>query len=58
MKYFFTSKIEKENDEVKINIPFNIWEVCKQRDNIAAELLFDNKMIAYIIYIVKGENKA
>ena len=45
MKYFFTSKIEKENDEVKINIPFNIWEVCKQRDEISAELIIDNQFI-------------
>ncbi|MCR5618764.1 MAG: hypothetical protein K6F65_01570 [Lachnospiraceae bacterium] len=45
MKYFFTSKIEKENDEVKINIPFNIWEVCKHRDEISAELIIDNQFI-------------
>ena len=45
MKYFFTSKIEKENDEVKINIPFNVWEVCKHRDEISAELIIDNQFI-------------
>ncbi len=46
MRYFFSGKIEKQDDLYCIRIPFNIWEVCKQRDNIAAELLFDNKMIA------------
>ena len=34
MRYFFNGKIEKLNDIYSIRIPFNIWEVCKQRDVI------------------------
>jgi len=58
MKYFFTSKIEKENDEVKINIPFNIWEVCKHRDEISAELIIDNQFIkCNLVPLEKGMYK-
>lgn len=38
MKYLFESKIEKKENGYIIPIPFNIWEVCKQRDVIQAEL--------------------
>ena len=58
MKYFFTSKIEKENDEVRINIPFNIWEVCKHRDEINAELRIDNQFIkCNLVPLEKGMYK-
>lgn len=46
MRYFFNGKIEKTNDIYLINIPFNVWEVCKQRDVIQAEIILDNKIIA------------
>ena len=45
MRYFFKSKVEKSGDGITISIPFNIWEVCKQRDVIPAEILMDNKII-------------
>lgn len=45
MRYFFNGKIEKENDLYTIRIPFNVWEVCKKRDEIEAELILDNKII-------------
>ncbi len=45
MRYFFTSKIENENGEVKINIPFNVWEVAKQREEINADIVVDNQII-------------
>ena len=45
MRYFFNGKIEKLNDIYSIRIPFNIWEVCKQRDVIKADLILDNKII-------------
>lgn len=38
MKYLFEGKIEKKENGYIIPIPFNIWEVCKQRDVIQAEL--------------------
>ena len=45
MRYFFTSKIEKENGETQIQIPFNIWEVCRQREEIDADIVIDNQII-------------
>ena len=45
MRYFFESKIEKQDDGCKIQIPFNIWEVCKQREVIKADVVLDNKII-------------
>ncbi len=46
MKYFFKATIDKEQDLYTIRIPFNIWEVCKQREEIDADILIDNKIIA------------
>ena len=45
MRYFFDGKIEKQDDVYCIRIPFNVWEVCKLRDNIKAELVLDNRII-------------
>ena len=45
MRYFFSGKIEKQDDIYSIRIPFNVWEVCKQRDIIQADLVLDNKII-------------
>ena len=45
MRYFFDGKIEKLDDIYSIHIPFNVWEVCKQRDVIQAEIILDNKII-------------
>lgn len=45
MRYFFDGKIEKQNDVYCIRIPFNVWEVCKLRDIIKAELVLDNRII-------------
>ena len=47
MRYFFESRIEKKEKGYMIPIPFNIWEVCKQRDVIQAEVVLDNKIIAW-----------
>ena len=46
MRYFFNGRIEKQDDIFSIRIPFNVWEVCKQRDVIPADLVLDNKIIA------------
>lgn len=45
MRYFFESKVEKKEKGYMIQIPFNVWEVCKQRDVISAEVVLDNKVI-------------
>lgn len=45
MRYFFDGKIEKKDSLYTIRIPFNVWEVCKQRDVIKADIVLDNKII-------------
>lgn len=45
MRYFFDGKIEKQDDVYCVRIPFNVWEVCKLRDIIKAELVLDNRII-------------
>ena len=45
MRYFFESKVEKKEEGYMIQIPFNVWEVCKQRDVIKADVVLDNDVI-------------
>ncbi len=45
MRYFFESKVEKAEVGYSINIPFNVWEVCRQRDVIEANIVVDNNII-------------
>ena len=45
MRYYFESKVEKKAKGYMIQIPFNVWEVCKQRDVIRADVVLDNKVI-------------
>ena len=45
MRYFFESKVEKAEQGYSIQSPFNIWEVCKQRDVIQADIVIDNAII-------------
>ena len=45
MRYFFQSKVEKEDRGYMIHIPFNVWEVCKQRDIIKGDVVLDNRHI-------------
>lgn len=45
MKYFFESKLEKNDNGFFISIPFNVWEVCRQRDVIQADVVLDNRII-------------
>ena len=45
MRYFFQSVVEKKEKGYMIQIPFNVWEVCKQRDVIQGDLVLDNKVI-------------
>ena len=46
MRYFFESTVEKSDKGYVIQIPFNVWEVCKQRDVIQADVVLDNSIIA------------
>lgn len=45
MRYFFNGKIIKEAEHYTIRIPFNVWEVSKNRDVIQADIVLDNKII-------------
>ncbi len=64
MRYLFESTVEKEEKGYMIRIPFNIWEVCRQRDVISAEVILDDKTFAcelrpkekgnYVLYIEDG----
>ncbi|MFI3237189.1 MAG: hypothetical protein R3Y47_04065 [Lachnospiraceae bacterium] len=55
MRYFFDGNIEVTKDGGLIAIPFNVWEVCKFRDVINAEIILDNKQIeCELLPIEKG----
>lgn len=45
MRYFFESTVEKQDQGYTIQIPFNVWEVCKQREVIIGDVVLDNKII-------------
>ncbi|MCM1569217.1 MAG: DUF1905 domain-containing protein [Roseburia sp.] len=45
MRYFFESSLEKKERGYMIQLPFNVWEVCKQRDVIQGEVVLDNQII-------------
>ena len=49
MRYFFESKVEKKEQGYVIQIPFNIWEVCKQREEIQADVVLDNTIIECVL---------
>ena len=55
MRYFFESKVEKKEKGYMIQIPFNVWEVCKQRDVIKADMVLDNiSMDCELLPLEKG----
>ncbi len=45
MRYFFESILEKKEKGYMMQLPFNVWEVCKQRDIIQAMMVLDNRVI-------------
>ena len=49
MRYFFESKIKKAEEGYWIPIPFNVWEVCRQRDQIDADIVLDNRIISCVL---------
>ena len=42
---FFESKVEKKDAGYTIQIPFNVWEVCHQREGIKENIVLDNNII-------------
>lgn len=56
MRYYFESKIELKEKGGFIHIPFNIWEVCKQREVIKADVVLDNEIVeCELLPIDKGD---
>ncbi len=45
MHYFFEAKIDLKEQGGSIDIPFNVWEVCKYRDIIEADVMLNNEII-------------
>lgn len=45
MRYFFSGTIQKREKGYMIQVPFNVWEVCKKREVIQGEIILDNKII-------------
>ena len=55
MRYFFESRIEVKENGGFIHIPFNVWEVCRQREVIGASVVLDNEIIdCELLPIEKG----
>lgn len=56
MRYYFGSTIKLKENGGFIDIPFNIWEVCKQREVIKADIVIDNEIIeCELLPIDKGD---
>lgn len=45
MRYLFEAEIAKQGAGYAINVPFNVWEVVRQREAIKAEIVLENKII-------------
>lgn len=45
MRYLFEAELNKKNGGFAVNVPFNVWEVVKQRDAFNAELVIENEIV-------------
>ena len=45
MRYLFEAELQKKNSGYAVNIPFNVWEVVKQRDAFKANLVIENEIV-------------
>lgn len=45
MKYLFEAEIAKQGKGYAVNVPFNVWEVVRQREEIDAELIIEDKLV-------------
>ncbi|MCR4617391.1 MAG: hypothetical protein K5669_04285 [Lachnospiraceae bacterium] len=45
MRYLFEAELQKKNNGFAVNVPFNVWEVVKQRDAFQAELVIENEIV-------------
>lgn len=56
MRYYFEASIEKTDNGYMFPLPFNVWEVCKMRENIEADIILDNSSIACeLVPLEKGQ---
>lgn len=46
MRYFFQSNLEQKDQHYTMSLPFNVWEVAKQRDIIDGEVSIDGKQMS------------
>ncbi len=45
MRYLFEAEVQKKEGGYGITVPFNMWEVVKQRDAFQAEVVIGNEII-------------
>lgn len=57
MRYFFNTPINKTADGYTLPVPFNVWEVCRQRDEIEGELVLDNNIISCTLVPVSDKGQ-
>ncbi|MBE5867732.1 MAG: hypothetical protein E7293_02060 [Lachnospiraceae bacterium] len=56
MRYVFEGKIEQKEEGYVISLPFNVWEVCKKREVIQAEMILDNELIDCELHPIEKGN--
>ncbi len=58
MRYYFSAKINKEDDHYSIELPFNAWEVTRYRGIIQSEIVLDNNSFnCKLVPIDENDNK-
>lgn len=56
MKYSFAAEIAKTDKGYVISVPFNVWEVAQQRDEIKAEIIIEGFTVpSMLIPMEKGK---
>lgn len=56
MKYSFSAEVAKKDTGYAINVPFNVWEVAQQRDEMTAELIIEGSTVdCTLIPVEKGK---
>ena len=45
MRYLFEAELTKKDNGFALDVPFNVWEVVKQRDAFKAEIVIGNEIV-------------
>ncbi len=45
MRYLFEAELQSKDNGFAVNVPFNVWEVVKQRDAFKADLVIENEIV-------------